>query len=200
MKMGSICSTQSSVLNQATLRNNPEDGRIQFNHSGSQGFRTQYILWYRTVPCDRTIGILRINCMQVWSYHFNWSAVQFIFHENYPVSYLTMLVFCGPVSPSLTAQREVPGIFNVSKVRAGRMYINVRVCLEDLILYSFIKREIFVLILRTGQWSSWVIPGTSTKLLVNKSNDLEDCYNLFSLSWWPIICDYVVMIDRPVLQ
>jgi hypothetical protein len=33
--MGPIGSPETSVLNQFTPRNNPEDGRIQFNSSGS---------------------------------------------------------------------------------------------------------------------------------------------------------------------
>ena len=38
-------SPETSVLNQPTLRNNPEDGRIQFNRSGSlrSGIRNEYV-------------------------------------------------------------------------------------------------------------------------------------------------------------
>jgi hypothetical protein len=39
LKMGPIRSPETSVLNQPTLHNIPEDGRIQVNHSGSQWSR-----------------------------------------------------------------------------------------------------------------------------------------------------------------
>jgi hypothetical protein len=40
LKMGPIGSPKTSVANHPTKRNNPEDGRIQFNPGGSQRFRT----------------------------------------------------------------------------------------------------------------------------------------------------------------
>jgi hypothetical protein len=54
----------TSVLNQRTWRNNPEDGRIQFNHDGSKRSRTYSL----------SVALIGYNpCSHPKPFHFNFS-------------------------------------------------------------------------------------------------------------------------------
>ena len=50
MKMASIGCLETSAVNQPTLRNNPEDGRIQVNSSGSLRYRTVSVTVHSSLP------------------------------------------------------------------------------------------------------------------------------------------------------
>jgi hypothetical protein len=46
LKMEHVCAFETSVLNQLTPRNNPEDGRIQFNFGGTLKTSNIYVYLY----------------------------------------------------------------------------------------------------------------------------------------------------------
>jgi hypothetical protein len=74
LKTGPICSSETSILNQLTPRNNPEDGRIQFNRGGSPRSNNGFVLTINehTEECGMKSseeGVLRESfaCYSAWT-------------------------------------------------------------------------------------------------------------------------------------